>query len=200
MKKATTGVTEKLLAAAEKEFLQYGFTNASLRRISADCGVSTNSIYTRFHDKADLFNAIVKPAADGLLDIYLSAVRSAENSNDVSTAEQHGIRGTDCVLEYIYENFNAFKLIFCCSAGTEYEHFFDKLSEIEASYYRIFADKYSRSGERLSDFFIHVVCASGWQYMYEIVSHALSFEEAREFMLSIGKFNYAGWESVLGVK
>ena len=52
MRRETTGVTESLLQAAKEEFLTYGFHDASMRRISAACGVSTNSIYTRFGDNS----------------------------------------------------------------------------------------------------------------------------------------------------
>lgn len=55
MRKESAGVTEALLKSAEQEFLAHGFHDASLRRISAESGVSTNSIYTRFGDKAGLF-------------------------------------------------------------------------------------------------------------------------------------------------
>ncbi|MDY3257082.1 MAG: TetR family transcriptional regulator, partial [Ruminococcus callidus] len=44
MRQETKGVTESLLESAKKEFLEYGFYNASLRRISSESGVSTNSI------------------------------------------------------------------------------------------------------------------------------------------------------------
>ena len=71
MRKESAGVTEALLKSAQLEFLTHGFHDASLRRISADSGVSTNSIYTRFGDKAGLFEALVKPAADGLMEIYM---------------------------------------------------------------------------------------------------------------------------------
>lgn len=41
MRRETAGVTESLLQAAKEEFLTYGFHDASMRRISAACGVST---------------------------------------------------------------------------------------------------------------------------------------------------------------
>lgn len=66
MRQETEGVTEALLESAKKEFLKYGFRDASLRRISANSGVSTNSIYTRFKDKAGLFSAVVKMRQKGL--------------------------------------------------------------------------------------------------------------------------------------
>jgi len=55
MRTETAGVTETLIESAKKEFLEHGFQNANLRRISSESGVSTGSIYTRFGDKAGLF-------------------------------------------------------------------------------------------------------------------------------------------------
>ena len=46
MRQETQGVTETLIKNATEEFLEYGFTKASLRRIAGSSGVSTNSIYT----------------------------------------------------------------------------------------------------------------------------------------------------------
>ena len=200
MRKESVGVTEALLKSAQLEFLNYGFHNASLRRISADSGVSTNSIYTRFGDKEGLFEALVKAAADGLMDIYMRSVNEASESMDMDEAIDSGNEGTDEVIDYIYEHFTAFKLIFCYSSGTAYEHYFDRLAEIEESYYREFAKKYAAPGVHINDFFIHVMCRTGWQYVYEIVSHDLSYKEAINFMQNIRKYFYAGWQSVLGIE
>ena len=51
MRQETQGVTETLIKNATEEFLEYGFTKASLRRIAGSSGVSTNSIYTRLKIK-----------------------------------------------------------------------------------------------------------------------------------------------------
>lgn len=102
--------------------------------------------------------------------------------------------------DYVYEHFTAFKLIFCRSAGTSYEHFFDKLAGIEEEYYKEFAKKYAAPGVHISDFFIHVMCRTGWQYIYEIVSHDLPHEEAVDFMKNIRRYFYAGWQNVLGIE
>lgn len=133
MRQETAGVTEALLESAKKEFLKYGFHNANLRRISADSGVSTNSIYTRFGDKAGLFSAVVKPAADGLMKMYLESIGASTEGCDTQDMISQGTEGTELVLKYIYDNFDVFKLIFCNSAGTEYEGYFDGLAQIEES-------------------------------------------------------------------
>ena len=50
MRQESKGVTEALLESETKEFLKEGFMKASLRKISSESKVSTNSIYTRFKD------------------------------------------------------------------------------------------------------------------------------------------------------
>ena len=198
MRQETAGVTQALIESAKNEFLEYGFQNANLRRRSADSGVSTNSIYTRFGDKSGLFTAVVKPAADGLMQMYLDSISGASECKNAKAATNMGDEGTVLVLKYIYDNFDAFYLIFCNSAGTEYEHYFDKLAEIEESFYREFANQFAKDGQSVSDFFVHVVCRTGWQYIYEVVSHKLSYEEAASFMKSIREYSFAGWAKVLG--
>lgn len=197
MRQETAGVTEALLDSAKKEFLKYGFHDASLRRISADSGVSTNSIYTRFKDKSGLFSAVVEPVADGLMNMYIKFIGAAADSGNTDKAEAFGEQGTEQVLKYIYDNFDIFQLIFCCSAGTEYENYFDGLVAIEEKYYRIFVDQYSRADDQVSDFFIHVMCSAGWRYIYEIVTHKLEYKDAVELMAHIQTFNQAGWRSVI---
>lgn len=197
MRQEKEGVTEALIESAKREFLQYGFHNASLRRISADSGVSTNSIYTRFQDKAGLFSAVVSQAAEGLMKIYLDSIQKADECSDASSATGVGNQGTDLVLQFIYEHLDEFELIFCHSQGTEYEDYFDRLAEIEETYYKKFAERYVNADKKLDDFFIHVYCRIGWQYIYELVTHRKSYEEAQVFMGNVRKFHNGGWNSIL---
>lgn len=198
MRHETAGVTESLIESAENEFLKYGFQKASMRRISAASGVSTNSIYTRFGDKEGLFRAIVKEAADGLMDIYLQSIQKASDSLNVDDAIHEGDEGTDYVLDYIYQHKKEFQLIFCHSAGTEYESFFDELAAIEESYYMKFARKYAKDQSIIDDFFIHVYCRIGWQYIYEVLTHDKTYEEAKAYMENVRIFNWGGWKAVFG--
>ena len=94
MAKQIEGVYEAVLACAKKEFLEHGFQNANLRRISSESGVSTGSIYTRFGEKAGLFSAVVKPAADGLMELYLESITAARESGDPAEATSQGNEGT----------------------------------------------------------------------------------------------------------
>lgn len=199
MRRETEGVTETLIESAKKEFLAMGFHDASLRRISMVSGVSTNSIYTRFGDKKGLFTAIVKEAAEELLHNYLTSIEKATHSKDMDAAEDAGDEGTDLVLQYIYQHIEEIQLIFSCSAGTEYEGYFDKLAAIEEAYYRKLVKQYASPGITVDDFFVHVYCRNGWQNVYELITHGKSYEQALEFIKNVRRFNYAGWKAVIGL-
>ena len=69
--KQVEGVSEKIIACAKEEFLQKGYSDASLRTIAEKAGTTTGSIYSRFKDKEGLFSAIVEPAADHLVQMFL---------------------------------------------------------------------------------------------------------------------------------
>lgn len=200
MRRETAGVTESLLQAAKEEFLTYGFHDASMRRISAACGVSTNSIYTRFGDKSGLFTAIVQEAADGLMEMYVQSIQKATECPDMDHAIEEGNEGTDQVLAYIYRYKEEFQLLFCHSVGTEYEDYFDKLAAIEEQHYNIFAKQYANENATADEFFIHVFCRTGWQYIYEVLTHDKPYDEAAAFMKNVQIFNFAGWKSVFGLE
>lgn len=191
-------VRDELLEAALKEFLEVGFLNASLRKIAAKCNVSTNSIYTRFNDKEGLFNAIVEDHAKKLMDIYLAATNNARNALSTSEAISIGDEETNVVIEYIYKHFDVFKLIFCCSAGTKYENYFDSLARIEEEFYKELVEKYSK--RKIDDFFIHVICRNGWQGVYELISHNKGFDEAISFINDFKLFNHQGWMKLIEIK
>ena len=163
MRQEIVGVTENLLKSAIEEFLEKGFIKASLRNISAKSGVSTNSIYIRFKDKEGLFSTIVKETADGLMVIYLESIQKATYSLDLNQVNYEGEEETNFVLDYIYQHFTEFKLIFCCSTSSQYEYFLDELVKIEESYYQELVDIYGKEGFTVDLFFIHVFCWAGWQ-------------------------------------
>ena len=52
---------EKILLCAKEEFLEKGYTDASIRTIAQNAGVSTSTIYTRYSDKEGLFRFLVEP-------------------------------------------------------------------------------------------------------------------------------------------
>jgi len=181
------GTTDLLLEKAEKEFLEKGFEEASLRKISADSGVSTHTIYTRFGDKAGLFDALVKDTSEDLLKKITSNEKDSQEDQRMSF-----------LLDYIYSNYKTFKLIFCKSQGTEYEGYLDKLSALEEKIWKKNLKKMNADAGDI--FFIHTTCKNTYRNLYDLVNGDLSLRKAREFMDKALQFRKAGWQAVLNEK
>ena len=63
-------VMDKILECAKQEFLQKGFSRASMNNISVKAGDASGTLYGKFTDKDELFRIIVKELADRLHNYY----------------------------------------------------------------------------------------------------------------------------------
>lgn len=64
----------------------------------------------------------------------------------VQTLPEVSDEGYSWMVEYIYDHFDAFKLIVCCSTGTRYEHYLDVLTEIEVNSSIVLIEKMKAAG------------------------------------------------------
>lgn len=62
-----------ILSAAIQEFLEKGFTSASLRNIAKKAGVTTGALYGYYDSKEDLFEALVGEHYNFLLERFCKA-------------------------------------------------------------------------------------------------------------------------------
>lgn len=133
MKPTNEKLAADILSAGKKEFLEKGFQKASMRSIASSLAVTTGAIYRYYTDKEAIFEALVEEPAKELADRYRA---SQQKFAEMSLKEQ--LEGLPDVadheyvwmVDYVYDHFDAFKLIACCSTGTRYEHYLDALIEI----------------------------------------------------------------------
>ena len=72
MPKDKTVTHIKVLAAAREEFMEYGYENASMRRIGQRCDMTAAGLYRHCKDKAGLFGELVSPSIEKI-DAWLEA-------------------------------------------------------------------------------------------------------------------------------
>jgi AcrR family transcriptional regulator len=190
---------KRLITCARREFLKNGYAKANLRRIADNAKATTGALYAHFKNKEELFDALVGRPAKALLARYEKMhrqVKAVSQEGALGQTENASAEGTDWMLEYIYKHFDAFKLIVCCSEGTAYSKYIDKLIEIEemATKRALPAEAYRAAG----DFFIHVIASSGLREMFEVVAHDLPKEEAIQYIKKIKQFRFGGWRGILG--
>lgn len=126
MKRQIEGVAEQLLDCAAKEFLDKGFADASLREIAKQCGVSTHSIYTRFQDKAGLFDAVVEQTLKDIEDLKRSFYERNYKRLDDHTLMQMwdmSLETHQYWINYFYDRFEDMKLLLCSAQGSHHADF-----------------------------------------------------------------------------
>lgn len=202
MTKPIEGVSEKILACAKQEFLEKGYSEASLRTIAAKADTTTGSIYSRFRDKEGLFDALVKPAADGLIRIFLQiqeTFHATKAEDQPKVLEQYTVSGMDGMLDYVYDHFEEFRLLLDASYGTRYQDFVEQLVDIETEYtYKYMEATASlQDGSMITEDFVHITARAMFDSMFEVVRHRMDRDTARKYIHMLEKYHYGGWGALI---
>lgn len=196
------GVKDKLIAAATEEFLSKGFQNASLRQIAEEAGTSTNSIYVRFKDKEGLFSEIVKPVAEEFVNRYKAEMDIFHNNmpdmpyEEMMSYTQNRVKG---LVDYVYQNYKSFKLLICCSSGTEYTEFIHKLADVESESTLRYMNTISHIDSQKEKAFhelAHILSSAYLSGFFETVKHDMSREEAEQYINELKRFFEVGWKDI----
>ena len=204
MAKQIEGVAERILSCAKAEFLDKGYTDASLRTIAAAAETSTNSIYVRFQDKEGLFSAIVEPVLNEMIERF---VKIQETFHRMERAEQaaqmpdYADGGTMELVEYMYDHLDEFRLLLDASYGTRFHNFVDELVRIEVEYTYKYMEAVGSTAQ-LEDIttqrLLHIVTTSRFESIFEIIRHGMSLEEAREYIGLLSRYHRTGFLAVFG--
>ena len=200
MARQIEGVYERILTCAKEEFLEKGYTEASLRTIAAKAKTSTNSIYVRFGDKEGLFEAIVAPALNRILDRFTEVqerFHSFDPERQREEVNQYSFREMEHLIDDIYENFDEFYLLLDASHGTRYEHLIDELTSIEVEYTYRYMEAVGCPGtgsREITEEFLHIVTTAYFEGVFEIVRHRMDREKARKYIQMLECYHAAGFE------
>ena len=200
--KPVEGVSEKILACAKEEFLEKGFSDASLRTIAAKAGTTTGSIYSRFKDKEGLFCALVEPAADEVIHAFLKTqedFHAEEPEKQPKVMNEYVSSGMMEMLDYIYDNFEVFQLLLDASYGTKFQDFVERLVDIETEYTYKFMETihFQREGQEVvTEEFIHIMTRALFESMFEVVRHKMEKEKAKRYMQMLEQYHYGGWNAI----
>ena len=190
---------EKILHMARREFFDKGFANANVRAIAELAGVTTGALYHFFKNKDDLFDVLVGNVFDEFLNLIMHTNVLKTKEIGMKTDELSVITEVSQVrflrmVDFFYDNWDAMKLIICCSKGSSYEHIFDKaIKLVENETIRLLKlDNITISRRR--HFFVHVMVSAHFENLKEIFYHDLKKKEAVEYVLDFNAYHCAGWK------
>lgn len=197
---------QKILMVAKSEFLEKGFSGASLRIIADKANVTTGALYGSFADKEDIFHELVYVPADTLYKMYDSSLNDFKNMSEeeqVSNIKTFGDRVLSSFIDYIYEHFDEFKLIICASNGSAYANYVDKLIVLESRSMDYLVGVLRRQGYDvpvLRADLSHMLVSAYFNGIFEVVAHDMKKEDAVDYIQIISKFFSSGWNNLFNLK
>ncbi len=196
---------DKIIQSAKAEFLEKGFTAASLRTIAANAGLTTGAMYRHFKDKDALFCALVDDAIDNTLALVKTGgVESHEKLEDPVNGPHADDEKEMMIkfIDYIYQNFDAFTLLLTKAAGSTHEKFLDevcdKYTENVLQTVNWMKQKFSIT-KPIDDMSIHILASATVNAFAEIVLHKMEKQEALIFISNIQEFFHFGFMHMLGL-
>ena len=193
---------KSIIEAATAEFLEYGFQEASMRRIASAVGMSAAGLYRHFAGKEEMFSALVEPAYQGLLALFRQEAGDQEQmieTGDLSVWETG--RDAKLAIAYIYDHLDAFRLIICKAQGTKYESFLHDLAVLEEETTLSFMKMLRKQGAAINNFNereLHLLTTANVNAVFQTIEHNFTREEAMHYADTLDRFFSKGWKEFFG--
>ncbi|MBR1456523.1 MAG: TetR/AcrR family transcriptional regulator [Oscillospiraceae bacterium] len=182
--------------------MEYGFENASMRRIGERCSMTAAGLYRHCRDKADLFREVVSPSVqkiDDWLEAHISRCLRCVETNEVDLWKDSEI---DMMRDLIYPNMEEYRLLLTKARGSPYESFLHDLTQRHQSLLLEFLPVLYERGyapRRIDPQELHLLLSAYTTALFEPVVHGYSREDAFRCLETVEAFFLPGWKQVLGV-
>ena len=204
MGEASTETKKKILDSAMTEFLDKGFMNASLRTIAANAGLTTGAMYRHFKDKDALFCALVDDAIEFATKAVMMGDVSHHMNLDTLASKEHfeeENRQTNELLNYMFDNFDAYTLLLTKAAGSTHEHFQEEICDLytkncEQLFNWLFKNKIS--SRKIDKMSAHFIASTVINAFMEIITHRMTKKAALQYIENIVAFTRYGMMHMIG--
>jgi len=204
MARSKTDSHNKVLEAAKAEFLEYGFVDASMRRIAQGAGLTASGLYKHFPSKEEMFAALVEPLICGFDEVYLK--RRDLDIEKIDKAELNIIvrQGGETVriMNFIYDHFDEFRLLVCKSQSTKFENFVHEIATREESMTNSYMSRIKKRGIPIKSYRkneFHLLVTSNVDAILQAVRHGYSRREALHYARTLDDFYRHAWLDFFGL-
>ena len=194
---------EAIVTAARREFMKYGYADASMRRIADTVGMSVSGLYKHFSGKEEMFAALVEPAFQGLMALYRQEEAAQNEALQAGQITEKWEEGGEArlLMTYIYEHVDEFRLLICRSRGTRYETFLHDLAIEEEKTMTAMMDMLKEQGTQIKDVDpheLHLLVTANLQAVFEAVEHNFPRDKAMHYADTLDRFFTRGWQELFG--
>ena len=194
----------RIISAAKQEFLTKGFDKASIRSIASAVVMTSAALYRHFADKEAMFSALVEPVINELNEKF-----EQHEAWDYQLLEQDHVElmweeGADVTmfLDLIYDHFEEFRLLICCSEGTKYADFIHQFVLKEQDSTERYLQEAKRLGfavKEIESEELHLLLSAYVTALFEVVIHEFPRDKAVHYLGTVRTFFNPGWRAVLGL-
>ena len=187
-------IDPKILKFGKDEFLSKGFEKASIRNICRNASVTTGAFYTRYKNKDELFLCVVSDTLDKINAMMYSEKEMPTFSQSPDGKVDIGwlltAQASSEIMNFIYDNYDDFRLLLCCSSGSSCEDFLhifiDKSTSLVFDYFNNIKDVKFELVTNKEE--LHLIYTSFWTAMFEPVVHQFSREQALRYSKILSRF------------
>ena len=192
---------EKLLISAKEEFMEKGFQNASLRKISSKAGVTTGAVYFFFGDKDGLLAGLVDDVYQSVMNTIGHHLNEMSGSGFVAHAHKPGDHDdfVEELVHELYQHYDAVVLLLSKATGSKYENAVDDITALVESRISELAKEYAdfAKGKKVNDHMIHWMSHTSVTAFVHAMTHIKDEKEALKFMKPAMDHLIIGWTSFI---
>lgn len=184
----------KILQSAQSEFLEKGFLEASLNDICQKAGVSTGAIYTRYKGKAELFEAVIKPAIEILSRLASETFEINQQRAETRRMEESWSASLEILrywIDQLYQEKDRMRILLSKSEGTIFSNYLHEFTEENVSASYAFLKDLEAKHQcvlKVNHEAYHILLTSYWSAIFELIVHDFTREDALEFAEKIDCF------------
>lgn len=207
MPRDKTASHEKIVAAAMGEFQEKGFAQASMKAVADAVGMTSAALYRHFASKQDMFAALVQPSVDALnawKEKHIASSYDMLEQDDCETMWDFEADMNDArmVLDVMYQQPEAFRLLLFCSAGTPYERFAHDMTEQATYRMMCFLQDCKARGyapREVQRDEMHMLVSAYCAALIQPIAHGYGKADAERYLKTIVDFFTPGWRMITGL-
>ena len=166
-------------------------------------GFTKGAFYGYYPTKESLFDSLVFEVINEFNEKFKKAKDDHFNlilQNKVSRTINLSTDYLKYFVNYVYDHFDVFKLILCCSNGTKYNNYIHDLVVQDIiwteEFFKILKAKNKIRGN-ISKELHHMIISAYFTAAFETVVHDMKREEAIKYIEELATFFNAGWKSLI---
>lgn len=206
-KEVKSGETRQLLLqCAKKEFMEKGYSKASLRSICKEAGVTTGALYFFFQDKDDLFCSLVSDSLMRIMELIKEHQQFEENeAKEEILSSNHDMESERILVEVLvhemYQNRDEMLLLVNGAQGSSLENAVDRIiDEMDAHNLHLARATCQELGiPMLEEKLVHWMSHNQIDMFLYMLKHIETEEQALAFGRQAMTYLVTGWFALFGV-